>query len=76
MKESDPPEEALSVEEKSELCQQRIGYRFSNASLVVSALTHASVATSRSHSNERMEILGDDILGKVVCEEIFRYYPD
>lgn len=76
MKESDPPEEVLSVEEKSELCQQRIGYRFSNPNLVTSALTHASVATSRCHSNERMEFLGDAILGMVVCEEVFRSYPD
>gem|GEM_PF-6611157 len=58
MKASDPPEEALSIEEKAELCQQRIGYRFTNPSLVISALTHASVATSRNHSNERMEFLG------------------
>jgi ribonuclease-3 len=76
MKESEPPEESLSVDEKSELCQQRIGYRFSDPSLVVSALTHASVATSRNHSNERMEFLGDAILGMIVCEEVFRSYPN
>jgi len=76
MKASDPPEEALSIEEKAELCQQRIGYRFTNPSLVISALTHASVATSRNHSNERMEFLGDAILGMVVCEEVFRKYPE
>ena len=76
MKESDSPEEALSVEEKSELCQQRIGYRFNDPKLVISALTHASVASSRSDSNERMEFLGDAILGMVVCEQVFRSYPE
>jgi ribonuclease-3 len=76
MKESDSPEEALSIEQKSELCQQRIGYRFNDPKLVISALTHASVASSRSDSNERMEFLGDAILGMVVCEQVFRSYPE
>ncbi len=43
---------------------------------MVYALTHASVATSRARSNERMEFLGDAILGMVVCEQIFRVYPE
>mgnify|MGYP003340537955 CR=1 FL=1 len=73
---SDLPEEALSIEAKTILCQERIGYRFRDPSLVVSALTHASVATSRAHSNERMEFLGDAILGMVVCEQLFKAYPE
>ena len=75
MKSSELPEEGLSVDEKIERCQELIGYRFRDSALIYSALTHASVATSRTHSNERMEFLGDAILGMVVCEQIFRSYP-
>ncbi|MEK0424383.1 MAG: Ribonuclease 3 [Planctomycetota bacterium] len=70
------PEAGLSIEEKVTLCQERIGYCFANPTLVASALTHASVATSRTHSNERMEFLGDAILGMVVCEHVFQTYPE
>jgi ribonuclease-3 len=70
------PDEALSIEEKTERCQELIQYRFQDPSILVSALTHASVATSRMRSNERMEFLGDAILGMVVCEQIFRRYPE
>ena len=76
MKSPELPDELLSLEEKTERCQQLIGYRFQDPSLIVSALTHASVASSRAQSNERMEFLGDSILGMVVCEQIFRSYPE
>lgn len=76
MKNSEVTDDPSSLEEKTERCQQLIGYRFRDPSLVASALTHASVASSRTHSNERMEFLGDAILGVVVCEHIFRAYPE
>jgi ribonuclease-3 len=76
MKNSEPTDEPLSLDEKTERCQQLIGYRFHDPSLVVAALTHASIATSRRHSNERMEFLGDAILGMVVCDQIFHSYPE
>ncbi len=53
-----------------------LGYRFRNADLLTSALTHASSADSRLDSNERMEFLGDAILGYVVCEHLYQQYPD
>jgi ribonuclease-3 len=56
-------------------CERLIGYRFSDKSLLVSALTHASGAESRLSSNERLEFLGDSILGFVVCEALFRQFP-
>jgi ribonuclease-3 len=52
-----------------------IGHRFSDNSLLVRALTHASVAGSRQESNERLEFLGDSVLGLVCCEMIFAMYP-
>lgn len=57
-------------------CQQRIGYLFQDESLLTASLTHASGADSRLVSNERMEFLGDAILGWVVCEELYNRFPD
>jgi ribonuclease-3 len=57
-------------------CEERIGYTFRNRQLLRSALTHASGADHRLASNERMEFLGDAILGYVVCEMLFHYFPD
>ncbi len=57
-------------------CQQRIGYRFNDPSQLEEALTHASGAEHRLTSNERLEFLGDAILGAVVCELLFVQYPD
>ncbi|MEN1681874.1 MAG: ribonuclease III [Planctomycetota bacterium] len=56
-------------------CEQRLGYRFVDRSLLESALTHASSADSRITSNERMEFLGDAILGAVVCEQLYEQFP-
>lgn len=71
-----PPDDTLSVEEKVEHCQTIIGYRFGDPTILLSALTHSSVASTRTESNERMEFLGDSILGMVVCERLFRSYPE
>lgn len=40
------------------------------------ALTHASLADHRLESNERLEFLGDAVLGLVVCENLYRTFPD
>ncbi|MCC7203592.1 MAG: ribonuclease III [Phycisphaeraceae bacterium] len=58
-----------------ERVQQILGYEFQNASLLNEALTHASIAGHRLESNERMEFLGDAILGAVVSDYLFRNYP-
>jgi len=57
-------------------CEKRIGYIFNDKAILVSALTHASGAQHRLASNERLEFLGDSILGAVVCEMLFHQYPD
>jgi ribonuclease-3 len=59
-----------------EKLEKRLGYVFRNKSLLISALTHASGAEHRLASNERLEFLGDAILGWVVCDLLFRQYPD
>jgi len=55
--------------------ENALGYRFQKPDLLVRALTHASMAGSRLDSNERLEFLGDAVLGIVVCDMIFRRYP-
>lgn len=60
--------------------ENAIGYHFSNISLLQNALTHSSYANERWHngllSNERLEFLGDSILGMLVAEYLYRSFPD
>ena len=67
---------ASAYAERMELCEHRIGYVFRNREVLQSALTHASGAEHRLASNERLEFLGDAILGVVVCELLFHQFPD
>ncbi|MFI4873428.1 MAG: ribonuclease III [Phycisphaerales bacterium JB058] len=53
-----------------------LGYSFTDAGLMRRALTHASAAEDRLESNERMEFLGDAVLGLVACQRIYELYPD
>ena len=57
-------------------CQRRIGHEFRDPGLLVAALTHASGAQHRLASNERLEFLGDAILGFLVCETLYRAFPE
>lgn len=60
--------------------EEAIGYRFQNITLLQNALTHSSYANERWHnsllSNERLEFLGDSILGMVVAEYLYKQFPD
>ena len=60
--------------------EKEIGYHFQNISLLQNALTHSSYANERWHnsllSNERLEFLGDSILGMLVAEYLYRTFPD
>ena len=51
-----------------------LGYSFTDAGLMRRALTHASAAEDRLESNERMEFLGDAVLGLVACQRIYEKY--
>ena len=57
-----------------------IGYRFRDIQLLQNALTHSSYANERWHnsllSNERLEFLGDSVLGMLVAEYLFKTFPD
>ncbi len=62
--------------------QQLLAYRFRNLDLLDLALTHSSVAYEEQlehhpqRDNERLEFLGDAVLGLVVTEHLFRTYPE
>lgn len=57
-----------------------IGYKFHNISLLQNALTHSSYANERWHnsllSNERLEFLGDSVLGMLVADFLYSTFPD
>lgn len=55
--------------------QEILGHTFANPELLRRSMRHASVAESRLESNERLEFLGDAILGMIVCERIFQRFP-
>jgi ribonuclease-3 len=86
MSDSDPESTALLPDLPPELpadlpadlmerCEHRVGYTFGDRRLLRAAFTHASGAEHRLASNERLEFLGDAILGFVVCELLFRQFP-
>ncbi len=70
------PEPPLPELDKVKLCEERIGYRFSNPEFLRSALTHASGAANRLASNERLEFLGDSVLGFTICDWLFREHQE
>lgn len=73
---NDESTSAISNEDKMKLCEQLIGYHFNVPMHLLSALTHASGATNRLASNERLEFLGDAVLGFTICEWLFQQHPE
>ncbi|MHC4948580.1 MAG: ribonuclease III [Planctomycetota bacterium] len=59
-----------------ERAEEILGHRFQDRELLERALTHASLVESRHDSNERMEFLGDAVLGLVVCDYLYRQFSD
>ena len=64
------------TEEMLQLCEAALEYQFVNRELLRNCLTHASGANHRLASNERLEFLGDAILGCVICEILYRQFPE
>ena len=66
-----PPERAA--------LQESLGYRFKDEALLSLALTHRSYEGEggvKASSNERLEFLGDAVLGLAVAEHLYQHYPD
>lgn len=57
-------------------CQEMLDYQFKDLGLLERAMTHSSVKSPARPSNERMEFLGDAILGMIVSEHLFACFPE
>lgn len=66
------------VGERIEIAERALGHTFDDRQLLVRALTHPSAIEDRDPGAyyERLEFLGDSILGFLVAEEIYRRFPD
>jgi len=65
-----------TLDEKLAFCAAALQYRFHDRELLKRCLTHSSVASHRLESNERLEFLGDAILGAIVCEMLYQRFPE
>jgi ribonuclease-3 len=63
------------TEEAIAKAEDVLQYKFADPDLLEEALTHASIADNRLDSNERMEFLGDAVLDLIVCEELYKRFP-
>lgn len=61
---------------KLDAFQGRIGYRFNNIALLEEALTHSSATPAGRLHNERLEFLGDRVLGLVIADELLKRQPE
>lgn len=72
--------ESLTEEQttKLSLAQGIVGYEFKNKKYILSAITHPSAVEGKpvKLSYERLEFLGDSILGAIVASEAFHRFPD
>jgi len=59
--------------DRSSDLETRIGYRFRDGALLEQALTHRSYGSAH---NERLEFLGDSVLGCVMAEALYARFPD
>ena len=57
-------------------CEAQIGYHFKEPGFLAQALTHSSIKTEDNPSNERLEFLGDSVLGLVMTEFLYSYFQE
>lgn len=75
---SQPFNNGLSPEDLALACEhiaKVLGHRFSDGTLLADAFLHASAAQTREVSYERLEFLGDAVLGLIVSQSLFTRYP-
>ena len=56
--------------------EKKINYKFNNQSLLIEALTHSSSSISSSPNYERLEFLGDRVLGLILAEYFYKLFPE
>ncbi len=66
----------MNCDDLTARAEKVLGYHYNNPDLLLTALTHSSCAASRVTSNERLEFLGDAVLGMVVCSELYHRFSD
>lgn len=63
-------------DERLDALEAALGYCFKDRTLLTHALTHSSRKAELSYSNERLEFLGDAVIGCAVSEALYRQFPD
>lgn len=63
-------------EENLQQIERTLDYHFSDRQLLERAFYHSSAVDNRTLSNERLEFLGDAVLGVVICQSLFDRFPD
>lgn len=69
----------MKVDSKVKVFEEIIGYKFKDRSLLQTALTHSSYANEMNGKvdyNERLEFLGDSVLGMITAEYLFTHHPE
>ena len=66
----------MNAPDDTQALESALGHRFADRDLLRRCLTHSSIARTPLESNERLEFLGDALLGAVVCERLFAARPD
>ena len=61
--------------EQKQHIEELLNYSFKDEKLLERAFTHSSSVSDRTLSNERLEFLGDAVLGVVICQELFELFP-
>ena len=69
-----PPDEAELRNLRE--CERKVQYGFSELRLLYEALTHSSVKAIDKPSNERLEFLGDSVLGLVMTEFLYNFFEE
>ncbi len=75
MEEPDPAAATPAAPDPVRACEEALGHRFSEPALLRLALTHSSAKAAGLPSNERLEFLGDAVLGLLVSEHLYRVRP-
>jgi dGTPase len=63
-------------EDRVDALEHTVGYVFHDKELAGTALTHASARSEEQAPNERLEFLGDSVLGLCVAQDLYHRYPD
>ncbi len=77
MNRQEPGKKSAAAPATSDLAglQESLGHRFENPQILIQALTHSSAAKNRLDANERLEFLGDRVLGLVLAGLVLEAFP-